>query len=223
MVPLVISILMLAAAPAVYWFSQSFRGVWKLANRFLILLVASIVVLHLLPESIRVIGLKASALALAGLFLPSLMERLWRPEAPLIHRLTLCLAVTGLALHGMMDGAALAVPGGQGTAMQWAVLLHRLPAAILIWGVFRPAYGRALASAILIILALFTWIGFLCGMNLLYTLMPWGGLHYFQALVAGSLLHIAFDQHENDGHHRHGQCNKACLEKTEPDLSQAQA
>lgn len=203
MVPLIVSLLMLAVAPVFYWFSQSFRRTWKFTNRLLVLLVASIVVLHLLPESIKIIGFRASLLAMGGLFLPSILERLWKREAPFIHRLTLLLAVTGLALHGMMDGAALVAPGAQSRAMQWAVLLHRLPAAILIWEVFLPTRGRGFASGVLVILALFTCLGYYFGVTLIHSLVPGGGLHYFQALVAGSLLHVAFDQHGDQHEHAH--------------------
>lgn len=205
MIPLIISILMLAMAPLIYQLTLKFQNIWKYTNRLLILLVTSVVVLHLLPESIRVIGFRASGLALIGLFLPSFLERLWSSEAKLIHRFTLLFAVAGLALHGMMDGAALTSPhpGFQGSTMlQWAVLLHRLPAAILIWSIFYPGKGKSFALGILTILGVFTVLGFSVGQAFLQATAPSGGMYYFQALVAGSLLHIAFDQHD-DGHQHH--------------------
>ncbi|MCB9228809.1 MAG: hypothetical protein H6618_04285 [Deltaproteobacteria bacterium] len=204
MTSLIISLLMLAIAPAVYRLSLTFQKTWKYANRVLILLVTSLVVLHLLPESIRIIGIKASVLAFLGMFIPSSLERLWSSEASLIHRLTLLLAVSGLAVHGIMDGTALAMADGRSELLGWAVLLHRLPAAILIWSIFAPSGHKRLAVLILVILGLSTIVGYGIGQYLSHLPASFGGVHYFQALVAGSLLHIAFDQHKDTHtHHDH--------------------
>jgi len=206
MIPLIISLLMLALAPFIYQWALKFQGAWKYTNRLLIFLVTGIVVLHLLPESIRIVGISASALAMLGLFLPGIMERLWAREASVIHKFTMLFAAAGLAVHGMMDGAALATPGAGmqgGALLQWAVLLHRLPAAIFLWSIFYPGRGMKFSLGVLLLLGVFTLTGFGIGQSFLQFTAQSSGLYYFQALVAGSLLHIAFDQHGPGHGHTH--------------------
>ena len=55
--------------------------------------------------------------------------------------------MAGLALHGMLDGVALANAHGHATPL--AVVLHRLPEGLTLWWLLRPTYGpRWTAAAI---------------------------------------------------------------------------
>ncbi|MDD9950468.1 MAG: hypothetical protein OXT67_02780 [Zetaproteobacteria bacterium] len=206
MVMLFISLCMLIIAPAAVHWARTFEKAWYYTENALIGVVTSLVVLHLLPESIRVVGFPAVLLAFTGLFLPSVLERLWRPIAARIHFLAQTFALSGLFLHGLMDGAAL-VSVNMGVPeiltddphsnfwMQMAVIIHRLPAAMFIWTVFSAKSGKPIATALLGVLGIATVIGYSLGQQFI---AEWSNLHLmysFQALVAGSLLHIAFDRH----------------------------
>src|SRR5690242_18582162 len=128
---LLISLLMLALAPILYALAGKAQRFWHLLDYIIVSTVTALVVLHLLPEAIRAIGVWAVGLALLGLFLPSLSERLFSTHAGQIHVLSVGIGVFGLAGHGMLDGAALAVRAPVDGSLPWltlAVLLHRIPA-----------------------------------------------------------------------------------------------
>ena len=132
-------------------------------ENLLVLLVSSLVVFHLLPESIHLVGYKALFLAALGLFLPSLLERSFKGFADQVHHASILAAVVGLAVHGITDGAALAMPSCSlccSSSLKAAVLLHRLPVGILIWSLFQKSKGSLYTFGILGLLALGTLLGY---------------------------------------------------------------
>ena len=204
MIPLLISLLMLALAPIIYRIATLFQVFWSYAHKFFVTTVTTLVVLHLLPESIRIIGFPATVWSFLGLFLPSILERSWKSKAQAVHIISVIIAFLGLVAHGMMDGAALASPrfGNPSThLLQWAVMLHRLPAALLIWSLFYHKKGPWFSTCLLVILGLATIFGFYLGQRVLEQLADIKMFYHFQALVSGSLLHIAFDNHGPHHHH----------------------
>ena len=207
MTHLFISIAMLIGAPLIYFIVARFERVWVYTNKALILAVTCLVVLHLLPESMRAIGWPATVLAFVGLFLPSLLERLWKRGASRVHAFPVILSLLGLVAHGVMDGAAIStsvLSSERGApVLSYAVLLHRLPAAVLVWSLFYPRKGPLFPTILLALLGLATTVGYLVGLNLLEAVHDNLLFHGFQALVSGSLLHIAFDQHDSSPHHSH--------------------
>ncbi len=208
---LVISIAILFAAPWIYSSAQYFQKIWRWIDKLLLVFILALVLGHLLPESYSHLGLVSLLFALAGLFLPSLLERLWTKNAGTIHIIPVILAVVGLCFHGMMDGAAL-VPqnlhgghhchlhdhsGEGGLWLQLAVIAHRLPDALFLWGVFYPRKGARFAMGLLCGLSLATIVGFFLGGEIFALLdHDYSVIFAFQAVVAGSLLHIAFDRHD---------------------------
>lgn len=209
MTSLIISNSVLALAPIIYFSATRFGKLWAVFEKFLMITVASMVVLHILPESIRAIGHQAVIFAFIGLFLPSTLERIWTLRAAKIHYISILCSLFGLFVHGLMDGAALGIPSmgalnSSGDLLKLAVILHRLPAALFIWSLFYPKHGATIPSLALMGLATSTAIGYFSaewmmnfakeGVKILFS---------FQALVAGSLLHIAFDRHDNEHDHSH--------------------
>ena len=204
MIPLIISLLMLALAPIIYRVASHFHNFWNTTHKFLVITVTSLVVLHLLPESIRIIGVTASFWAFLGLLVPSFLEKLWKSQAKTVHFISVTIAFIGLFTHGLMDGAALASPrfgAIDSSLLKWAVMLHRLPAALLIWSLFYQKNGSKLTSFLLFLLGSATVLGFFLGRQILEQLSDISVFYHFQALVSGSLLHIAFDNHDTDHHH----------------------
>lgn len=213
MAMLIVSLLMLIAAPFAVHMATRFETLWHYTENALISIVTALVVLHLLPESIRIVGITAVALAFSGLFLPSILERVFSPIATRIHFLAQAFALSGLFLHGLLDGAALVSVkiGSPGLLisdphsnfwMQIAVIAHRLPAAMFVWAVFSTKSGKATATFLLLILGVSTIVGYHLGQQFL---AEWGNIpaiYSFQALVAGSLLHIAFDRHGDFTHNK---------------------
>jgi hypothetical protein len=218
---LFISIAILFAAPWLYHTASSFARLWRLINKTLMLIILALVLGHLLPESYQHLGFITIFYALCGLLLPSLFERMWSKNAGTIHWIPVVFAILGLCFHGVMDGAALApkshidhhcilhdhVHSDDGLWLQLAVILHRLPDALFLWGIFYPRKGPYFASTLLAALGLATIVGYFAGEQIFALINHDSNIIYgFQAVVAGSLLHIAIDNHDHFHHHEGQLC-----------------
>ncbi len=138
-------------------------------------------------------GLWVPVAALLGFFVPQVLEHSLARAAARTHSTTLGLAVMGLAIHALFDGAALADPAiqsaGNGSELALAVILHRLPVAITIWALLVPTVGRRFTAIVLTALGVATAMGYAAADTLVAAAdLRW--LALFQALVAGSLLHV---------------------------------
>lgn len=201
---LILSILILFAGPLCYRFVARDARLRALLDGFIIISVGGLILMHVLPESVAAIGAGALAAAAAGVILPVLFERFGGLAAKGTHVLLMVVAWGGLLVHTILDGLTLAAHSHAevSAAIAAAIVLHRLPVALLIWWLVRPRYGRRAAGVALSAIALATIAGFLLEGHL----HSFGGFDgnssvfaYIQALVAGSLLHVIL---HND-HHDH--------------------
>lgn len=153
---------------------------------------------HLAIEQSTLLVLTAAG---AGLAIPSLAER----ASHALHRhtdeLALIMGISGLLLHALLEGAAL-VPGADGIdpAFGVAVVLHRIPVALVIWWLVRPRYGAYAAFAGVGTVVVATLAGYALGTEVLSAVHGAGG-DVYQAFVSGSLVHVVF--HQGRGDHRH--------------------
>lgn len=159
---------------------------------FVFVAITGLVVVHIVPESVELAGWIAVAGVAVGLWLPTLIEHRLRPMARQVHNVTLVLGLVAIAVHAFTDGIALVSDAGaHGDAhmLPMAVVVHRLPVGLTVWFLLRPLYGLRIATAVLALMAAATTAGFVSGGAVLAILegRVWG---LFQALVAGSLLHV---------------------------------
>ncbi len=176
---------------------------------FVVVSVVGLVFVHILPHSVELGGWWALVAAAFGVVIPMAMHRgLHGHGREAGHEVSaaLVLALNALAIHAFLDGFSLTGwklddPGA--TALVAAVILHRLPAGMAIWWVAQPRVGGPATLGVLLLVCLATWAGF--------SLIPGGlgaaseqGLGLFQALMAGSLLHVALDHGPNPGPYRRG-------------------
>lgn len=206
-----LNIFVLWLAPVIYWGASRYKGAWKTIETFTQVSVVGLVSLLLIPECIELAGFIVVVPAFFGLFLPTFMERLWVRYAVQVHYLSLCLVVFGLVVHGLMDGVGLALPHhghghthshGTGEFLSMGILLHQLPVGLLIWNLFYPRRGKRYAMVLLFLLGISTLVGYELADGMIeWTDERW--LAYFQALIAGSLLHIVFDRHDDPASHAH--------------------
>ncbi len=115
------------------------------------------------------------------------------------HRVVAAGGLGGFAGH--RDGAALALPhrdppAESASLLAVAVLLHRLPIGVALGWILVPHRGWLAALSAATLVGAATVGGFILGAPQIAAL-PVGGLAIFQALVAGTLLHVVFD-------HAHG-------------------
>jgi hypothetical protein len=189
---LLVSLLALVIGPILYQLAHQLKSMLAALDGFVFATICGLVVLHLIPDSIGRAGWWALVWALAGLLGPGLIERRLKGLAQQAHVVALFLALVGIGLHAFMDGWALVAPQEAGEAahhhmLPMAVVLHRLPVGLTIWFLLRPLYGVGVAIAALGLIVVATTAGFAFSGVLEIESRGWG---LFQALVAGSLLHV---------------------------------
>ena len=181
---LLLSIISLFVGPVLY---QWLRRGGSIAKAFDSLIVALLVVLMaflLIPESWAQLGYWSIALILAGYLVPGLLEQLIKKAAHTFHMVSLVLALIGLAMHAMLDGAVLTVNSN----VSVAVVLHRFGAGLMLWMMVQPAFGKHAAFAVLGFVSLATVAGYL----LSEFILGFEGDHtmsVIQALIIGMIVH----------------------------------
>jgi zinc transporter ZupT len=189
-----------AAGPLLYRVLHERPGLARHVDAFVYIAVPALVAWQILPaawERRSVLPLVAVA---AGLLLPMWMGRASQPLRHGTDTLTLLVVLSGLLLHTLFEGAALApVAAGQSAvAFGTAIVLHRVVEGLVVWWFLAPSRGASVALLGVSALLLLTTLGFVLGRELLGAADGTTATIY-QALVAGSLLHVIFHQ----GRHVH--------------------
>jgi zinc transporter ZupT len=200
MVFLAASLAMLSLGPLLYRAVERRAAAVALLDVGAVIAVGVLVLFFIVPESVEHEGWLALAMLLVGLLLPTLIERAVKRIAAQAHRAVLTVVVAGLGVHQLLDGVALALPGGDHVhALPAAVVLHQLPAGIVIWRLLRATRGPRASAAVMAMLGLAIVVGYVAGEQLHGIEVP--GLGLFTALVAGSLLHVfvhTWDSHSHE-------------------------
>jgi hypothetical protein len=204
---MVFSIVVLWLAPVFYHLANRYAHIHKMIERILLIALTAVVVLSILPDSYRVTGWWSIAFAAFGMLVPSLVERAWHGFADTVHWVPLALGTVGLALHASLDGAAFVSPDHfhqHHHFLPMAVVVHRFFEGMFIWWMLRPRVGVLWTSSVLLFITVFTFIGYFAGDVYFHNLEEDVAYGVFQAIVAGSLLHLAFDRHDFSKKHDHG-------------------
>lgn len=138
-----------------------------------------------------------------GFLLPAAVERASHALADQTDNLAMIVGLSGLALHALLEGAAL-VPGAAAVEVPFAlaVILHRIPVSLVIWWLICPRFGSGAASAGVGSIVLSTLVGYGVGTEFLGGVHA-GSLEIYQAFVSGSLVHVVFHQGRHDHDHDH--------------------
>jgi hypothetical protein len=175
-----------------------------IAKAFDSLIVAALVVLMaflLIPESWSQLGYWSIALILSGYVVPGLLEKLVKKAAHTFHLVSLVLALVGLALHAMIDGAVLtAVSGTANSNLSLAIVLHRFGVGMMLWMMVQPAFGRRAAFAVLGFVALATVGGYLLS-EVMLGLEDDYVISVIQALIIGMIVHSLVHRGHGVSHH----------------------
>lgn len=160
---------------------------------FIFITIGALVMLEALPEAVAAGGAWAWAFLLLGLFGPTLLEKLIHRAARQTHLVTLMIGGLGLVLHATADGAALGAASAHNPLLPLAVILHRLPVGLAVWWLLRPSFGARTATAVLGLMLIGTVLGFGLGPQVVGA-VDTTALAWFQAFVAGSILHVVFNK-----------------------------
>jgi hypothetical protein len=217
---LLISLLILLVTPLLHLGVSKLGKPYGLFERLLFILVTVLVLVHILPDAYEIAGWPVLIVALVGWGLPGFLERNLHHMAGTIHGAQIVVAIIGLGLHGVLDGVGLSlgdiaevghearvhthVHSHAHDSLPLAILLHRVPEALFLWWVLKPKYGFKIPSAVLAFLGLSTIFGFWFGHEWLSGFENGAGFGYFQALVGGSLMHLASHRpHDHSDDHAH--------------------
>ena len=189
-----------AIGPALYGALHGHTKAVRLVDGFVYLAVPLLVAWQILPFVWEDRSLTVPLVMIAGLLLPSICERASQALEAHTDNFAIIVGLSGLALHALLEGAALGAGDTVGAAFGLAVILHRIPVSLVIWWLIRPRHGIWAAVAGVATIVLATLVGFLlaAGMD--------GGQHgigveYYQAFVSGTFMHVVFHQGRHD--HRH--------------------
>ena len=202
MLALIIGIILLIATPTIY---DSLSSTAKIKSTTdVVISIAMIYVLsgHVVPEvygEIGVVSLFIFAVGFAGM---SLLEYFCHGQFRRVHKIALVSVFLGFTVHIALDGVALSKISHNGhshssdtiSALGLAVLLHRLPVAMLVWAKLYPILGRAKAFSILILMAIVSVGGFILGENLAGHQNIHHSVAFLEAFIAGCLMHVVVHQ-----------------------------
>jgi uncharacterized protein len=160
---------------------------WLVVGGLLLLILG-----HVIPEAIELARLWVLPVAALSVLATLGLER-WANAQQGSGTVVLALAMLTLGLHSALDGAALAGSEGPGAglALALAVVLHRLFTSMAIWWLVKRTLGVRWAAAMIAWDGATTAAGFFAGELLLGAASPLA-VGLVQAVIAGSLIHVAF-------------------------------
>lgn len=193
-----LSLIPLVAAPALLRLFSAFPSAARALDSFILVSVSGLIVLHILPHSVEQGGPPAMLALFVGLLVPFAAERFLHAGQGSALSLPVALGLMALAVHGMLDGLALAGSSREvdshGQLLAAAVLLHRLPAGLAVWWLVQPRFGRTAAWGVVGLLVAATTLGFGAPEVGLSGFLAAGSWYVVQALLAGSLIHVVLHQ-----------------------------
>lgn len=210
LLPLIATVTALLCGPLLYLLARRRPAFLGFLDGFVLVCIAGLVLLEVLPGTYGAGGAWSLAFLALGAIGPTLVEHGLARARREAHLATLALAILGLLLHSLADGAALA-PGDGGhhghnhgeDALVMAIVVHSVPVGLVVWWVMAPVFGWRWPALTLAAMAGATSAGFAFGLELGHWLGD-RAFAWFEALVAGSILHVVFGRPhlEEDSEHR---------------------
>ena len=173
----------------------------KALDSLIITVLILLMAFFLIPESWAQLGYQSVVLILAGYLIPGVLEHLIKRAAHTLHLVSLLMALAGLALHAMLDGAALNTgDGALSRNLSVAIVIHRFGVGMMIWMMVQPLFGRKIAFGLLGFVSLATVAGFLLS-EMLLGLEGDYVMTVIQALIIGMIVHSLIHRSHGVGHH----------------------
>jgi hypothetical protein len=186
---LLLSLITLFAGPLLFQWVSSSHPLARALDRVIVLVLVVLVVVLLIPDIIEPLGPMALGFLIVGYLLPGLLERVIKRAAQTLHLLSLYVALIGLLLHAVLDGAGLAGSAIRDSAgIAAAIILHRFGMGLMLWLIMQPAFGDRIAWAALFAMAAATIVGF----EFSERLLPFAGdilIAAMQGVIIGTIIH----------------------------------
>ena len=198
---LLLSLITLFAGPLLFqWMSRS-HPLAKALERAIVIVLVVLVVVLLIPDIVEPLGPGALGFLVVGYLLPGLLERVIKRAAQTLHLLSLYVALIGLLLHAVLDGAGLAgseLRNSGGLAI--AIILHRFGMGLMLWLIMEPVFGNRVAWVTLFAMGAATIIGF----EFSERLLPYTNdtiIAAVQGVIVGTIIHsLVHREHVHSGH-----------------------
>jgi hypothetical protein len=199
---LLLSIITLFAGPLLFQWVSSSHPLARALDRAIVAVLVVLVVVLLIPDIIEPLGLLAPGFLIVGYLLPGLLERVIKQAAETLHLLSLYVALVGLILHAVLDGAGLA--GSEmrdNSSLAVAIILHRFGMGLMLWLIMQPVFGNRVAWGILFAMAAATIVGF----EFSERLLPYADVTVIaavQGVIVGTIIHsLVHREHVHRDHH----------------------
>ena len=198
---LLLSIISLFIGPILYQWMRRGGFAAKALDSLIITVLILLMALFLIPESWAQLGYQSIVLILAGYLLPGVLEHLIKKAAHTLHLVSLLLALSGLALHAMLDGAALNTgDGALSSNLSMAIVIHRFGVGMMIWMMVQPLFGRKVAFGVLGFASIATVAGFLLSEKVLGLEGDYV-ISIIQPLIIGMIVHSLIHRSHGAGHY----------------------
>jgi hypothetical protein len=198
---LLLSIVSLLIGPLLYQWLWRGGFIAKAVDSLIIAVLVLMMAFLLIPESWAELGYGSIALILAGYLVPGLLEHVIKRAAHTLHLLSLFLALAGLALHALLDGAALTTNQYSATSsLSLAVVLHRFGVGMMLWMIVQPVFGKRAALGVLGFVSLATVAGYLLSEFVLGIEGEYA-MSVIQALIIGMIAHSLVHRSHSMSHH----------------------
>ena len=195
----------LLVGPALAHLSGERKGPLAMLDGFVVVALVGLLALDVLPDALVHGGPPALAAVAVGVALPRILEGRLHLHGKGLHGAMIWGAVLGYGLHAVFDGAAL-VDGAHhahdahghdhGGSLGLSVVLHRVPVGVSLYWLVKPSYGRRGGAIMIALITLATSLGYF-GARPLVPLLPVAYISVFQALVAGTLMHVVLHSGES--------------------------
>jgi len=198
---LLLSLITLFAGPLLFQWLQSAHVLARTLDRVVVAVLVVLVVVLLVPEIVEPLGWwSALGLVLLGYLLPGILEKLVKQAAETLHLVSLYVALAGLLLHAMLDGAGLSGSHlHHSSGLGVAIVLHRFGMGLMLWMIIQPVFGARIAWSTLAGMAAATVLGYEFSERLL-PLAGDGVIVGVQGVIIGTIVHSLIHR----GHvHRH--------------------
>lgn len=195
---LLLSVLALLLGPCIYALGRRQPTARQILDGFIFITVAGIACVYIIPEALMSGGKLAIAFLLFGLVFPIIAEKSFSNSAHKAHVFVVMLAALGLVIHATLDGIALLPQFSDqtstreslfGNQLAVSVILHRIPVGMAIWWSVRTSFGNSAALGAFGLIVATTAAAYFFGAPII-EIAETRSLAYFQAFVAGSLVHI---------------------------------
>jgi hypothetical protein len=200
---LLLSLITLFAGPLLFQWISSAHPLAQTLDRVIVAVLVVLVVVLLVPDIIKPLGWWALVYLGIGYLLPGLLERIIQRAAEKMHLLSLYVALIGLLLHAVLDGAGLAGSElGASSGLAIAIVLHRFGMGLMLWLIMQPVFGNRIAWATLFALAAATIVGF----EFSERLLPLAGdtaISAIQGVIVGTIIHSLVHRGHVHANHNH--------------------